>query len=176
MTFQSSPRARVQATISTKDVIEFITENVPELVIGKPSFQFDQQGGGEGFSVQLSGDSTELLNELSFEVERILETIDGLTDVISDADTGAPEIQITVDRERAMAVGLNTELVAQFVSLAPIRLAQDCVCGGGLHSRSTSDDPTISPTASDDVGIYPGRHSGRGHVHHADQPPTSSRN
>ncbi|MCZ6825999.1 MAG: efflux RND transporter permease subunit, partial [Gammaproteobacteria bacterium] len=107
-----------EATISTKDVIEFITENVPELVIGKPSFQFDQQAGGEGFSIQISGDSTELLNELSFEVERILETIDGLTDVISDADTGAPEIQITVDRERAMAVGLNTELVAQFVSLA----------------------------------------------------------
>jgi len=107
------------ATISTKEVIAFITENIPELVIGKPSFQFDRQGGGgDGFSIQISGDSTVLLNELSFEVERILESVDGLTDVISDADTGAPEIQIVVDRERAMALGLSTELVAQFVSLA----------------------------------------------------------
>ena len=59
-----------------------------------------------------------MLNELSFGIERILESVDGLTDVISDADTGAPEIQIVVDRERAMALGLSTELVAQFVSLA----------------------------------------------------------
>lgn len=106
------------ATISTKDVIAFIEENKPELVIGKPSFEFDRQGGGEGFSIQLSGASTKLLTDISFEVERILESIDGLTDVNSEATAGAQEIQITVDRERAMALGLSTELVAQFVALA----------------------------------------------------------
>ncbi|MCK5325931.1 MAG: efflux RND transporter permease subunit [Woeseiaceae bacterium] len=51
-----------EATLSTKEIIERIEADMPTIAIGKPSFQFDQQGGGEGFTVQLSGDSTEVLN------------------------------------------------------------------------------------------------------------------
>ena len=76
------------ATLSTKEIIRRIEEDMPELAIGKPSFQFNQQGGGDGFSIQISGDSTEVLNELSIDVARALESVEGLKDVTSDAESG----------------------------------------------------------------------------------------
>ncbi|NNF66456.1 MAG: efflux RND transporter permease subunit, partial [Gammaproteobacteria bacterium] len=45
---------RGNQTISTADIISFIEENMPEIIIGKPSFDFEQEGGGEGFSIQVS--------------------------------------------------------------------------------------------------------------------------
>jgi HAE1 family hydrophobic/amphiphilic exporter-1 len=107
-----------EATLSTSEIIERIEENMPVIAIGKPSFQFDQQGGGDGFSLQVSGDSTKILNELSVEVRRLLSSVDGLEDIRSDAETGDREIQITVDRERAAAAGFTAEDVAKDVGIA----------------------------------------------------------
>jgi len=106
------------ATLSTKEIIELIEKDLPEIAIGKPSFQFDRQGGGDGFSIQVSGDSTELLNSLSVDVVRALATVEGLKDVRSDAEAGAREIRVQIDRVRAANVGLTTAEIAQSVSIA----------------------------------------------------------
>ena len=107
-----------QAKLSASEVIEKIEENLPTIAIGKPSFEFDQQGGGDGFSLQLSGDSTQILNEIGTDVLRLLASVEGLEDVRSDAKTGEREIQITVDRERAAAAGLTAEEVARDIGIA----------------------------------------------------------
>jgi len=106
------------ATFSTKEIIKRIEEDMPTLAIGKPSFKFDQQGGGEGFTVQVSGDSTAVLNQLSVDVVRALSTVEGLKNVRSDAETGDREIRISIDRTRAAAVGLTSGDIAQSVSIA----------------------------------------------------------
>ena len=106
------------ATISTAEAIERIEANLPVIAIGKPSFEFEQQGGGDGFSMQVSGDSTEILNDIGSELLRLLATVDALEDLRSDADVGDREIQITVDRERAAAAGLTTEEVARDIGIA----------------------------------------------------------
>jgi len=106
------------ATLSTKEVIELIEADLPQIAIGKPSFSFDQQGGGDGFTLQLSGDSTEVLNDLAVEIARSLETVKGLKDVISDGESGNKEIRVTIDRTRAANVGLSAEVIAQSVSTA----------------------------------------------------------
>ena len=106
------------ATLPTKEIIELIEKDLPQLAIGKPNFQFDQQGGGDGFSVQISGDSTEILNELSVDVVRALSTVEGLKDVTSDAEAGDPEIRVTIDRTRAANVGLTTSEIGRAVSIA----------------------------------------------------------
>ncbi len=106
------------ATVSTADVLERIKENLPEIAIGKPSFEFDQQGGGDGFSLQVSGDSTEILNGLGREVARLLSTVKGLEDVRTDAEMGDREIQVTVDRDRAAAAGLTSEEIARDIGIA----------------------------------------------------------
>jgi HAE1 family hydrophobic/amphiphilic exporter-1 len=107
-----------EATLSTPEIIERIEADMPTLAIGKPSFQFDQQGGGEGFSVQISGDSTELLNEIGDEVARALSSIEGLKDVRSDAESGENEVRVTIDRDRAAALGLTANDIAQTISIA----------------------------------------------------------
>ncbi len=106
------------ATLSTSQVIEKIRENIPILAIGKPSFEFDQQGGGDGFSVQISGDSTSQLNELAADITRILAGVDGLRDVRTDAETADREVQVSIDRSRAAAVGLTTAAIADAISVA----------------------------------------------------------
>jgi HAE1 family hydrophobic/amphiphilic exporter-1 len=106
------------ATLSTKEIIELIEKDLPAIAIGKPSFQFEQQGGGDGFTVQISGDSTEVLNQLSVDVVRALSTVDGLKNVQSDAETGDREVRVLIDRTRAAAAGLTAATIAQSVSIA----------------------------------------------------------
>ncbi|MCH8134559.1 MAG: efflux RND transporter permease subunit [Proteobacteria bacterium] len=110
--------AEEDATLSTKEIIERIEKDLPTIAIGKPSFQFEQQGGGEGFSLQISGDSTLVLNELSIGIIRALSTVPGLKDVGSDAESGDLEVRVIIDRERAALVGMTAAGIAQSVSIA----------------------------------------------------------
>ncbi len=106
------------ATLSTSEIIERIEADLPQLAIGKPSFSFDQQGGGEGFSIQISGDSTEVLNGLGLEVARVLSSVEGLKDVRSDAETGEKEVRVMIDRDRAASLGLTADTISQAISIA----------------------------------------------------------
>ncbi|MCH8336827.1 MAG: efflux RND transporter permease subunit, partial [Proteobacteria bacterium] len=107
-----------EATLSTTEVIERIEANLPVIAIGKPSFQFEQQGGGDGFSLQISGDSTAILNEIGVNVARSLASVSGLEDVRSDAEMGQREIQVSIDRVRAAAIGLTTREIADAIGIA----------------------------------------------------------
>ena len=107
-----------EATLSTKEIIERIEKDLPEIAIGKPSFQFDQQGGGDGFSIQISGDSTERLNEISVDIVRALLSVEGFKDVLSDRESGEREVRISIDRTRAAVAGLTTAEIAAAVSIA----------------------------------------------------------
>ncbi len=106
------------ATLSTKEIIELIEAGLPAIAIGKPSFQFDHQGGAEGFTLQISGDSTEILNQIGIDVARALATVEGLKDVRSDAEAGDKEVRVYIDRTRAAAAGLTADDIAQSVSIA----------------------------------------------------------
>jgi HAE1 family hydrophobic/amphiphilic exporter-1 len=106
------------ATLSTKEIIALIEADLPQLAIGKPSFSFDQQGGGDGFTLQISGDSTKVLNDLAVEIARSLATVEGLKDVRSDGESGNKEVRVIIDRTRAANVGLSTQAIAQSISVA----------------------------------------------------------
>ena len=106
------------AKVATKDVLERIKETLPVIAIGKPSFEFDQQGGGDGFSLQVSGDSTTQLNDIGVDIVRVLSSVDGLEDVRSDGKSGEREVQVVVDRIRAAAVGLSSGKIAEAIGVA----------------------------------------------------------
>lgn len=106
------------ATLSTTDAIEKIEANLPAIAIGDPSFKFDQQGGGDGFSLQISGDSTAILNEIGVDVVRLLSTVKGLQDVRSDAELGDREVQVSIDNARAAASGLTAREIAGAIAIA----------------------------------------------------------
>jgi len=106
------------ATLSTTEVLERIEANMPVIAIGEPSFERDQEGGGEGFSLQLSGDSTARLNGIGADVARLLASVEGLQDVRTDAEVGEQEVQVTVDRTRAAAVGMTSKEIADAIGIA----------------------------------------------------------
>ena len=107
-----------EQTHSTTEVIARIEESMPVIAIGKPSFEFEQQGGGDGFSLQISGDSTARLNEMAIDVARLLGTVDGLEDIRSDAEAGEREVRVSIDRVRAASVGLTTQEIADAIAIA----------------------------------------------------------
>ncbi len=106
------------ATKSTREIIALIEENLPQIAIGKPSFSFDQQGGGDGVTIQISGDSTEVLNDLAVDVARSLASVEGLKDIVSDGESGSKEVRVVIDRVRAANVGLSTQVIAESVGVA----------------------------------------------------------
>jgi HAE1 family hydrophobic/amphiphilic exporter-1 len=107
-----------EATLSTSEIVERIEANLPVIAIGKPSFSFEQQGGGDGFSLQISGDSTARLNEIGVDVLRLLSSVEGLQDVRSDAELGDREVRVSIDRVRAAANGLTAKQIADAIGIA----------------------------------------------------------
>jgi HAE1 family hydrophobic/amphiphilic exporter-1 len=106
-----------KSELDSTEIMELIKKDLPEIIIGKPSFQFDNQSS-DGFSVQIAGDSTERLAELSLEVARQLQEVKGLENVRSEARDGEEEVQIVIDRQRAAELGLTTEEIAMSVAVA----------------------------------------------------------
>jgi HAE1 family hydrophobic/amphiphilic exporter-1 len=107
--------------LEPEQFIERVGENLPEIIIGKPTFSFDDDGapgGGERFQLQLTGESSERLAELAAELVRVLRPIGGLDGVRSQARTGEEEVQIIVDRARASALGITPQQVAMAVGAA----------------------------------------------------------
>ncbi|HEX5650016.1 MAG TPA: efflux RND transporter permease subunit [Steroidobacteraceae bacterium] len=106
-----------EAKVPAAEVMERVLEDMPEIIIGKPSFAFEGgAGGATSFSLQLSGESTERLAEISREVAHRLSSVKGLEAVRSEAGTGEQEVQVVVNRDRASQIGLTTQDVAMTVA------------------------------------------------------------
>lgn len=106
-----------EATVPADEIMAAITEEMPEIIIGQPSFSFEEgKGGSTTFSLQLSGESTENLAELSFDVVRRLSSVPGLEAARSEARAGDEEVQVIVDRDRASQLGLTTQDIAARVA------------------------------------------------------------
>jgi len=106
------------AKVPTGEVIARVMADLPEIVIGKPSFELGTQGGDEGFSLQITGESTEMLSRIAPDVVRLLSTIEGLREVRADIGSGDREIRVRVDRQRAVQQGLSPQAIAASLSVA----------------------------------------------------------
>jgi HAE1 family hydrophobic/amphiphilic exporter-1 len=106
-----------EARVPAEKVMELVMQDMPEIIIGKPSFTFDEGAGGStSFSLQLAGESTERLAEISREVAHRLSSVPGLEAVRSEAGTGEQEVQVVVNRDRASQLGLTTQDIALTVA------------------------------------------------------------
>lgn len=108
-----------EAKRSTDEIREEMRKDMPKLAIGTPTFEFRRSGNSEGLKVYLRGDSSQELVAMSREVARVLgKSVEGLTDVRSAARGEQREVQIVVDRDRALLHGLSTQAVAANVAVA----------------------------------------------------------
>jgi len=127
---------------NSDEIRDEMRKGMPLLAIGKPTFEFNRSGSAEGLKVFLRGDSSQDLAELSREVARILGSIEGLVDVRSDAGSDQREVQIVVDRDRALLQGLSTQAIASNVAVAlrGQNLRQFRGADGEIAVRLTYDD------------------------------------
>jgi HAE1 family hydrophobic/amphiphilic exporter-1 len=112
-------KPREELPMKPRELMKEIEKGLPEIIIGKPSFRFDEdQGGAGGFGMRLIGESTEQLVTLSREVVRRLRDVPGFDSVRTTAKAGEQEIQVIVDRARAARLGLTPQGVAQTLAAA----------------------------------------------------------
>ncbi len=107
-----------RAEVPTETIVAFIRDNLPEIIIGAPTFRFDQQTGGDGFSVRVTGDSTEVLAGIAEEARRRLLGLEGFDRLSTDAASGEREIQVRVDVERAARMMLTPQQVGEAIRVA----------------------------------------------------------
>lgn len=100
------------------DIADEIVKELPKIAIGNPSFERRSSSGDETISVQLWGDSSELLADLSKDLEWRLAQIDGLNDVRSSAESGEREVHIKVSQEQAQKHAFSAEQVGRIVAVA----------------------------------------------------------
>ncbi|MEZ5532913.1 MAG: efflux RND transporter permease subunit [Steroidobacteraceae bacterium] len=104
--------------IPASEVIRRATAQMPEILIGKPTFSLDGQGQSSGFSLRLTGESTERLAGIANDLAHALRGIEGLGSIRSEARDGDEEVRIRVDRDRAAALGLTPQAAAMTVAAA----------------------------------------------------------
>jgi len=110
-------RPKDEAKVPAAEVMTRVLKDLPEIIIGKPSFAFDDNAAGStSFSLQLAGESTERLAEISQQVAHRLSAVPGLEAVRSEAGTGDREVQVVVNRDRASQLGLTTQQIAMTVA------------------------------------------------------------
>lgn len=106
----------------TLKLMEKIREGLPQLALGEVGFDDQNRGpggaSGEGLQVMLVGDSAQVLAELSDSVVETLSKLPGARDVYADLGTKSREVQILVDRDRALQYGFSTQQIASYVSIA----------------------------------------------------------
>lgn len=108
-----------QAKKSVRQIKQEIMENLPKIATGNPSFRWRSQIGNQEISVYLQGDSTEVIKKDYLPAVKLaLQNIPQITHVEQKNRNQRQELQVTVDRERALNFGLDPRQVAQSVNIA----------------------------------------------------------
>ncbi|MFQ5772481.1 MAG: efflux RND transporter permease subunit, partial [bacterium] len=108
-----------EATKSEFELQKEIVKDLPKIAIGRSSFdRRSSSGNEETISIQLWGDSSELLADLSKDVEWRLSKIPGLIDVRSSAEAGDREVHIKVNQDQARKHDFSAQDVGQIVAVA----------------------------------------------------------
>jgi hydrophobic/amphiphilic exporter-1 (mainly G- bacteria), HAE1 family len=120
-----------RAGMSDREVQELrqsVREGLPEIPGVRVFFGDDSESGGSStyFSVKFFGQDSETLRGLAEEAERRLATVAGVVDVTSPSRRARREIQVTIDRAKALRHGLTAQDVSDVFSftLGGMRLAR----------------------------------------------------
>lgn len=109
---------REEAQKSTIALKKIIREGMPKIAIGKPTFEHNRPGAGEGLSLQITGITNEGLAPLARDVAAQLERLPGLVDLQVEAGPTDWEVRVKIHRERAHRHGLSSQLIAESVATA----------------------------------------------------------
>ncbi len=97
-----------------KELRKKIREGLPVIPGVRVFFHEDAELGGDDtfFAVKFFGQDSEVLRDLTEEMERRLETVEGVQDISTSFKTGRQEIQVSIDKEKALRLGLTAQDVS----------------------------------------------------------------
>lgn len=99
------------ADVTTGEISQQIRDLTSELdcEIGVASQAMNPAAmGGSGISIIVKGSEFHILEEIANDVADMLKDIDGTVEIDNGIDKGAPEIKVTVDREKSIEKGMTT--------------------------------------------------------------------
>jgi HAE1 family hydrophobic/amphiphilic exporter-1 len=130
VTFQSDNVTEAEAKIFRKE----IRDHLPKFGGVKIYFEDeDQQAGGSStfFSVYLFGEDLDSLKALARDTEKKLLKVKGVEDLRLEANTGRREVQMVLNREKAIKAGITPQDLS--------RIAMFCLGGQRLHRYTTPE-------------------------------------
>jgi HAE1 family hydrophobic/amphiphilic exporter-1 len=97
-----------------KELRKTIRADLPEVPGARTYFYEDADDGGDStyFAVKFFGQDSGVLGDLAEEAERRLATIGGVEDISTSLRDGRNEIQVVIDRDKALRRGLTAEDVS----------------------------------------------------------------
>jgi HAE1 family hydrophobic/amphiphilic exporter-1 len=107
-----------KARLSRQEIIEDLRKNITPSPGSRLRLNRNEEDPAKSFNISLYGDDTKTLRELSKEVERRLRSVEGLIAVESEDDTTKQELNLTIDREKALRFGIDTRMISGAVSYA----------------------------------------------------------
>jgi HAE1 family hydrophobic/amphiphilic exporter-1 len=123
--------------VTEKEAKEFrkeIRDHLPKFGGVKVYFEDeDQQSGGTStfFSVYLYGEDLDTLKGVAHDIEHKLAKVKGVEDLRIDANTGRREVQMVLNREKAIKAGITPQDLS--------RIAMFCLGGQRLNRYTTSE-------------------------------------
>ncbi len=109
-----------RARLTTAEVWERVKEIVPEIPGARirilAGMDMTGEGGEDSVRVVVAGERLDVLYRLAEDVRSRLEGVEELTDIDWDFEVGKDEVEVSVDRDRAKAHGVNPAVVAQTIA------------------------------------------------------------
>ncbi|MBQ0027984.1 MAG: efflux RND transporter permease subunit [Lachnospiraceae bacterium] len=87
-----------------------------DFVVSTASGEMDSLMGGSGLSINIYGQDLDELLRISNDVMDIVATIDGYTDISNGTEEADQVIQLTIDKNKAMSMGLSVAQIYQEIA------------------------------------------------------------
>jgi len=110
----------VDRTEPSTRTLETIRKRVSVLPGARISVAKGEHGPPTGapINIEIVGDNFEVLGSIAHRIRAVLEKIPFVEDIRDDYLAGSPEVQVTVDRQRAALLGLSTEVIGFALKIA----------------------------------------------------------
>jgi len=107
-------------TSHTKDDLEEIRKRVAHIAGVKITVDEQKEGPPTGppINIEISGNNFDILNKISEQMQKVLETVPNIKDIRDDYQGGLPSVQIKIDRQKTALFGLTTSAIGFALKIA----------------------------------------------------------
>lgn len=108
---------RERDIVSIGEEIRAAISNIPgaEISVDTGGSSFGAMTGGAPISIEIQGSDLDVLRKIALDLESLIADVDGAREVKANVDDGAPELQISLNRDRAAQYALNMAMVSQSI-------------------------------------------------------------